>query len=424
VEAQSNAAPSFIPPSGATVPDVKTRSIGATLRILYSFPHALGASGIGWTARNQAVQLAAAGHEVHVATGSCAYRVPGATSVVRTLSVGGRRVPHALLGGDAAYALHDARTARLVRRAPEPFDVVHTWPLAAERTLHAAAQRGSAGLREAPNTHTAHAYAVVAAEIARIGVDPRAASTHTPNPRRLRIEEREWDAATAVLAPSEIVRDSFVARGIARDKVLRHRYGCDPHPAARTDPGPGLRAAFVGRAEPRKGLHHALAAWRHSSARHGGRFDIYGGFAPGYRENLGQLLDQPGVHVHGFTADVPAALASADILVLPSMEEGSALVTYEAQAAGCALAVSDATGAWMVDGVHGLIHRAGDVAELTTHLNRLAGEPGVLSTMQRANAGRIDELTWRAANDDLTAAYREAIRLFTASKEATNARIG
>ena len=81
------------------------------------------------------------------------------------------------------------------------------------------------------------------------------------------------------------------------------------------------------------------------AADSGGRFVICGSFEPGYRRLLEPLLAHPSVEVDGFVADPASLMRESDVLVLPSLEEGSALVTYEAQACGCVLAVSEATGA-------------------------------------------------------------------------------
>ncbi len=62
---------------------------------------------------------------------------------------------------------------------------------------------------------------------------------------------------------------------------------------------------------------------------------ILGEFVPGYAEALGPLLEHPSVEVRGFASDPAAVMREADVLVLPSVEEGSALVTYEAQLCGC-----------------------------------------------------------------------------------------
>jgi glycosyltransferase involved in cell wall biosynthesis len=57
------------------------------------------------------------------------------------------------------------------------------------------------------------------------------------------------------------------------------------------------------------------------------------------------MLSHPSVRVLGHRNDVPELMRKSDILVLPSIEEGSALVAAEARGSGCALLVSEAAGA-------------------------------------------------------------------------------
>lgn len=384
---------------------------GESLTIAYSFPHVLGAPGIGWTAWNQITELIAGGHRVHVIAASTARPVPGAASVTTTLTVRGRRIPHRVFGRDRALALHDARTARwLTRRAVrESVDVVHAWPLAAERTFAAAHRAGLAAVREVPNTHTAHAYDVVAREYAALGMEMPESDSHTANGRRLRREEREWASATGLLVPSEAVADTFRARGFDDARLLRHRYGSNAAPHRREDAERPFTVVFLGRVQPRKGLHHALRAWQASSASRHGRLLVYGRMDGRYRDALGSLLDLPGVEVRGSTDDSMEVLAEADALVLPSVEDGSALVTYEAQVAGCIPLVSTAAGAVISEGRTGLSHEAGDVATLTAHLDLLAGDPALRARMRAAVLDAASELTWAAAARELVHVYRLAI---------------
>lgn len=380
------------------------------LSLIYSFPHAIGAPGIGWTAWNQVTELVRAGHRVHLVTASVARPIEGLASLHRTLEVAGARVPHRVIGRDRAFALHDRRGASLVRRIrPE---VVHTWPLAARRTLEQARLHGAVGLREAPNTHTAHAYRVVAEECALLGVTLPASASHATNAAHLAIERAEWRAAHAVLAPSDAVAASFVAEGHDPDRLLRHQYGyrADPTaPTTRADGGRRFTAVFLGRVEPRKGLHYALEAWSTSTASRGGRFLVYGDVLPGYAEYLEPLLGLPGVEVRPFTSDPAAALRDADVLVLPTIEEGSALVTYEAQAVGCIPLVSTAAGALLDDGVHGLLHEPRDVATLRSQLDLLHASPQERHRLSRNAAAHAPELTWERAGAALVEAYRTAL---------------
>ena len=380
------------------------------LRVLYSFPTRLGTPGIGTTAWHQVAGAIEQGAEVTVACGSLERPLPGVARLVETMRFAGRRVPYRVLGLERAVRLHDARVARLVRRGKRAYDVVHTWPLGAERTLLAARAAGIAGLLERPNAHTAFAFKAVADECARLGIEVDSSSPHRFDAERLAREEREYEAAGALLCPSEFVRETFLERGFAPERLLRHQYGFDPErfsPPA--EPPDGFTVAFVGRGEPRKGLHLGLDAWFASGlAEGGGRFVVCGELEPAYRELLAPRLAHPSVEETGPVSDPGAVMRDCHALVLPSLEEGSALVTYEARACGCVLVVSDRSGAVADPGVDALVHPAGDTEALGRDLVRLADDAALRARLRDASLARLGELTWSAAGTRLAGAYESA----------------
>lgn len=380
------------------------------MRVLYSFPHRLGAPGIGTTALQQVLGLIRRGHDVTVIATSVDPRHRPQAPVICTMVVGGARVPHRVLGQDRTLAYHDRRVAAHLRKSSE-YDVVHCWPGAALRTSQVSRNLGVPCLREVPNTHTANAMAVVSRLCEQLGIDPPKGHSHTMNVRRLRHEEAEYSEASGLLTPSDQVRATFLERGYPPAKLLRHQYGFDPQvfsprPGDRSGP---LRALFLGTVEPRKGLHVALEAWRRSRAYEHAEFVVCGAILDAYRPSLGDNLSLPNVQLKGFVKDTAAVLQSADILVLPSFEEGSALVTYEAQGCGVVPVVSDAAGAPCVDGVTGLIHRAGDVETLARQFAFLAEDPSRLTKLREAVLAGRRELTWDAAAARLEACYRAAM---------------
>lgn len=383
------------------------------MKILYSFPHPLGSSGIGTIAEGQVRGLVGLGHEVWVYTTSSTVAIPGVKSVVETMRVRGRRVPHRAVGVDRAYRYHDWRVAAAVRslRSEVGLQVVHSWPLASARTLASAQEVGVLGCREVPNTHTADAYETANRAAADVGVPLPDNHSHAFNGRRLALEEVEYDRAAVLLVPSAVVEDSFLRRSYSPEKLARHQYGFDPAriPLPQRDPTSALAGAFTavfaGRCEPRKGLHHALRAWINSGAGEAGRFLVCGSFVPGYRERLLELLGHPSVEELGFVTDIAPVLRAADILVFPSLEEGSALVTYEAQASGCVLVASDASGALCPDPEQALIHRAGDEDELASHIALLHTDRGRLSAMREKALANRDQLTWHSAAGRLADIY-------------------
>src|SRR5207244_3482788 len=145
---------------------------------------------------------------------------------------------------------------------------------------------------------------------------------------------------------------------------------------------------------PRKGLHYALEAWLQSSAHHTGQFLIAGAFVPGYAERLAPLLSHHSVRTLGHRDDVPELMRRSDVLVLPTIEEGSALVTSEARGSGCVLLVSEAAGAYCRNMENALVHSVGDVKALTDHITLLHQDRPLFDRLRASSLTTIREITW------------------------------
>jgi glycosyltransferase involved in cell wall biosynthesis len=380
--------------------------------VIYSFPLRLGVSGIGTTAWHQVAGLTELGVEVTLYCGSLEKPLRNVQRVVETMRIAHLPLPYRVFGDNRSFRFHDWRVSRAIASARNRYDVFHGWPLGSLRTLGVARRRGIRTFLERPNTHTAFAYAEVAREHEMLGVAVPRLHSHVPNSVRLAREEAEYAAADRLLCPSDRVARTFLDRGISRDRIARHQYGYAPEqiePQNRRCQGP-FTVAFVGRCEPRKGLHYALEAWHESGvANTGGRFVICGEFVTGYRDILAPWLQHPSIEERGFVSDVGSILSRADVLVLPSVEEGSALVTYEARGAGCVVLASDAAGAVGVDGVELLIHPARDVATLAGHLRKLNADRAKLEALRQKSILTAHRLHWAHAARALRDRYCELV---------------
>jgi glycosyltransferase involved in cell wall biosynthesis len=383
------------------------------LRVLYSFPHKIGAGRICTTAWHQVEGLSAAGVKVTLATGSICRALPAEVKITTTLQRGPIRIPYRILGTRRACIIHDWFVSRLLRRSQGQFDLVHLWPLGGLRTMVEAKRQGIPALMERPNAHTRFAYEVVQKECRKLGITMPPGHEHDYDPVLLAHEEREYLESDFLLCPSDFVAQTFRNQSFPSDKLLRHQYGFDERiyqpPLQQRQRGEGLTMIFVGGCAPRKGLHYALDAWLKSTAHRTGTFLIAGAFIPGYAEVLSEQLSHPSVKRLGHRTDVADLMRSSDILTLPSIEEGSALVTSEARGSGCVLIVSDAAGAICRDGYDGFVHRVGDTTMMVDQLNRLDADRSILEIMRNRSMETVHELTWRAAGRRLEAVYREAI---------------
>jgi glycosyltransferase involved in cell wall biosynthesis len=385
------------------------------VRVLYSFPHKLGADRICYIAWHQVNGLAMAGADVLVLTGALARPAPEGIKVRTTLARGKLRLPYKVLGSMRTFALHDYLVSRGIQKLVGKIDIIHTWPQGAERTLRSAARLGIPTVLERCNAHTRYSYEVVRKECERLGVALPPGHESAFNEDVLRLEEEEFRLADRLLCPSEFVVQTFLDRGFTRDKLPRHIYGFDekryyPDPE-RPRNGRGLDVLFVGVCAVRKGLHFALEAWLQSPAHHDGTFTIAGEFLPDYAAKLAPMLSHPSVRVLGHRNDVPELMRRNDILLLPSLEEGFGLVCTEAMGSGCVPLVSDACTDVCRHMENALVHRVGDVQALTQHITTLHGDRALLERLRANGLSGLSELTWDAAGIRLLDVYRETIAM-------------
>jgi glycosyltransferase involved in cell wall biosynthesis len=383
------------------------------VRVLYSFPLRLGADRVCYTAWQQVNGLAAAGADLLVFPASLNRSVPAGVRVGRTLEWGNFRLPFRVVGTKHAVALHDHIVAQRIEKLAGQIDIIHTWPTGALRTLGTAARLGIPTVLERPNANTRFAMKVVQEECDRLGVKLPADHEHAYDEEKLHREEEEYKLATKLLCPSDFVLKTFLDAGYPKEQLARHSYGYDEtvyYPGIeQRGRSQGLTMLFAGVCAVRKGLHFALEAWLKSPASNHGTFLIAGEFLPDYQENLASMLSHRSVKVLGHRNDLPDLMRQSDILVLPSIEEGSALVTSEARASGCVLLVSEAAGAICRHMENALVHQVGDVPALTQHIAMLHQDRALLERLRATSLKACPEITWTAAGAGLLNVYRETI---------------
>lgn len=144
------------------------------------------------------------------------------------------------------------------------------------------------------------------------------------------------------LMSKDSIRD-FRRRGFPEDRILKITNGVStalfsPRPRTRGESARSLTVVFVGRLDPEKGLLDLIAIWPDVVARCGQavRLEICGdGPLEGELRNAIRARGvSESVILRGHVLDVPEALRSADVFVLPSDIEGNSNAVLEAMASG------------------------------------------------------------------------------------------
>lgn len=170
-------------------------------------------------------------------------------------------------------------------------------------------------------------------------------------------EQEEWDLADRIVAGSSFVAEGLEACGVAREKISVVPYGVDADRFAPTSErrsvGRPLRVLFVGEVGLRKGVPYLLEALstidrRLVNARLAGSVVLAADRLARY-DGLAQILGPVP------RSDIHELFRWADVLVLPSIVEGSATVTYEALMSGLPVITTANSGSIVRDGESGRI---------------------------------------------------------------------
>ncbi len=87
-------------------------------------------------------------------------------------------------------------------------------------------------------------------------------------------------------------------------------------------------------------------------------------------------------------------MSTSHVMVLPSIEEGLALVQGQALACGCPIIASTATGSedLFTDNVEGFILPIRDLDGLVDRMQHIADEPGLRDRMSAAALARVQQI--------------------------------
>ena len=214
--------------------------------------------------------------------------------------------------------------------------------------------------------------------------------------RDIRREEQIYETADAITVPSSFSARTFLARGIAEKKVHVIPYGVRLDRFTRSgEPAAGrFDVLFAGSVGLRKGIPYLLKAF--AALQHTGkRLRIAGSMHPDLAGVLA-TLPQEKVEFLGSVSQerLVELMSTSHVMVLPSIEEGLALVQGQALACGCPVLATTNTGAedLFTDEVEGFIVPIRSVEALLGRMQRLAEDTALQQRMSEAAMRRVASL--------------------------------
>lgn len=376
--------------------------------IFYSTSARIGGSGLDAVALESLRALEAAGLDWKAMAFDNRSELP--SSRIETL----RWNPVRLLSALGSEHYYGAKKHALDKRAATALEggdwkIFHTWSGDCVRSLRMAKQKGIRSILEIPTWHR-HKGKDKPDRLTKSEREAAALRGWAGWKQRLLISRQqmneEYELADLILVLSEKAEETFLAAGIAKEKLFRHQRGVNPEvfkPAA-TAPDK-FRAVFVGALIKRKGVHHLLEAWKKLALKDA-ELVLVGSVHPEIESLLREHAD-PSVKVKGFVKDVAAEYQAASVHVFPSECEGSAKCTYEAAACGLPQITTREAGDVVQDAVNGLIIPPNDPDAIAAALEKLHSDSSLCARLGSAGRSRIlEKFTWRHFHERLLEAYR------------------
>lgn len=299
------------------------------------------------------------------------------------------------------------------RQVPRDTDLFVGWSGFSAQALERAKRNGAKTVLERGSAHIE-----AQAELLLRAYEGSAVRPRLPHPRVIAKELEEYERADRIAVPSRFVLDSFLERGFSEDRLLINPYGVDLDQFSPGDPGERdldgpFRVLFVGLACRQKGVHDLLRAFEGADLPEDAEICFAGRVLPEVEHELrrssgrkvrllGSLPQAELVHVY----------RQASLFVLPSYQEGMAMVVPQAMACGLPCLVSENSGCAELirESRAGEVIAPGDIEALANGLTWFAENASDRLAMGERAAKHVTAgLTWSDYGDRAVGLYRELL---------------
>jgi glycosyltransferase involved in cell wall biosynthesis len=274
----------------------------------------------------------------------------------------------------------------------------------------AAKRRGAIYICDRGSSHIRYQNSIVQAEydlhgLKFSGIDPRV----------VELEEAEYELADTITVPSSFALRTFVEQGTPQNKLHLVPYGVELESfrPISSPPDGEFRVLFAGSISLRKGIPYLLAAY--DRLCHPRKSLTLAGVVDRTIEPLlkpFRMRDDIR-----FTGSLPRHelvryMSESHTMVLPSIEEGLALVQAQALACGCPVIATTNTGAedLFTDGREGYIVPIRDADSITARLQRFADDPHQRQRCAKSALDRVKGMGgWNHYGELMSVVFRAAL---------------
>ncbi|SHJ39209.1 Glycosyltransferase involved in cell wall bisynthesis [Cycloclasticus pugetii] len=365
-------------------------SMTTTYRLLTFFPNHITTYGIGHAALSIADAMNGAKFESVLVTSSIDKKIR--SKIIKKL------IPSLFMRG-----VHKLCSQKIIFFLTEFFfiiqirknDIIYLWPGASIKLFNRIKKKGNVIIIENINCHQ-----MVSKKILDIASKKMHLSdTHVITEESIQEEVEKLNLCNYVYSPSPSVTKSLLVCGVGENKILESSYGLHQYQQFNKtkkypDKNNPIEVIFVGRVGLRKGVHLLLEYWQEANID--GTLKIVGNIEESIKGLITQYQQRNDIQFIDFIADIDVVYKNADVFILPSLEEGSPLVTYAALGAGLPCIVSPMGGEGVVrHNQDGYVIDPHDKPAWVSALKQLAESTELRHSMSVSALIHSDTLLWK-----------------------------
>jgi len=278
----------------------------------------------------------------------------------------------------------------------DKYDIAYLWPGCSIDVFTKLKQKHKKIVIECVNCHQQVAKDILDKESVLLG----GVQTHTITNSDIEEEMVKLQMADFMFSPSPQVTASLIKMQVDESKIIETSYGLDKddliavHSKAPIDDvNTPFTALFVGSVIPRKGIHLLLDYWKTAGVE--GKLKVIGKIEPTAQAIVSAYQNDPSIEFISFTNDLSSHYQNADIFIMPSLEEGSPLVTYLAIGSGLPCLVSPMAGDGVIrHNIDGYIISSHDKGMWVAAIQKLASDESLRLKFAKASRQRAEDFLW------------------------------
>lgn len=238
------------------------------------------------------------------------------------------------------------------------------------------------------------------------------------HPKNISKMLKEYEKADYIMTLSAFSRNSFLRQGFAPGKVLKVTPGTNVdfflHQDSLMPASTKFRVIFVGLAGVRKGVHYLVDAWNQLNLpENTTELLIVGNVQKDLKQVLSTKKLKSNIVFYGSTdrKTLRSLYHISNVFVLPSLEEGCAMVTGEAMASGLPAICSTHTGAdeIMTNGKEGFLIPPYDVIALKDKILWSYENQANAALMGQIGQQSIQKFTWNFYGQQVYQVYKKIL---------------